>query len=82
MHDFKSERGCAHCGERDPIVLQFHHRDPGSKHRRLVDIQHSRGNWVSLSYEALYAEMEKCEVLCANCHLRVEYEKRQSLRVA
>lgn len=59
---FKVQAGCAHCGEKDPIVLQFHHCI-GEK-----DFPVSRMTIMSLS--RVKAEIAKCIVLCANCHLR------------
>lgn len=56
---------CAHCGERDPAVLAFHHREPGSKARSVSYLAKNGG-----SIEALLLEMSKCDVLCANCHAR------------
>jgi hypothetical protein len=53
---------CVDCGETDPVVLDFDHlRD------KLFDIG------VGLHYknwDAVLAEIEKCEVRCANCHRR------------
>jgi hypothetical protein len=68
----KAERGCKDCLERDPIVLQFHHRDRHDKHDQLI----RRGSRVfhHLSWQNLLTEIEKCDVLCANCHLREEYK--------
>jgi hypothetical protein len=53
---------CVDCGERDPLVLQFDHlRD------KCFDIgsQLPDRNWQSI-----LNEIEKCEVVCANCHRR------------
>jgi len=62
---FKAASGCAVCGERDPAVLDCHHRNPAEKHPRLrrLPIQ-------TLSFRALGAELMKVEVLCANDHRR------------
>jgi len=70
-HAYVAEHGCSVCGERDPVVLQLHHPFPGEKHPQLK-IHRKRNQWVFLSYADLQAEMEKCVVLCANCHLREE----------
>jgi hypothetical protein len=67
---FKLERGCVHCDECDPVVLDLHHRDHASKHPKLCG--KTNRNFVRLSLEELAAELEKCEVLCANCHRREE----------
>jgi hypothetical protein len=56
------DRPCVDCGERDPLVLEFDHlRD------KSFNIAHSLRN---RSWQAVLAEIEKCEVVCANCHRR------------
>jgi peptide methionine sulfoxide reductase MsrB len=61
----KSERGCLRCGENDPYCLDFHHKDPSQKKFILA----KRGS-RPLTQEVL-DEMEKCVVLCANCHAKL-----------
>src|SRR6266550_7255514 len=56
---------CIKCGESDPIVLEFHHRDRLSK---AFTIAH-RLNRISI--ETALKEIAKCDVLCANCHRRI-----------
>jgi len=74
-HTYTSQHGCEVCGETDPLVLTLHHPDPNDKHPYLR-VQRKRNMWVNLSYADLEAELEKCIVLCANCHMREE-RKRQ-----
>ncbi|MEA2452920.1 MAG: hypothetical protein QOG04_1630 [Actinomycetota bacterium] len=59
---FFKEHPCADCGESDPVVLEFDHLD--EKAFGIAAGMRSR-NW-----DAVLAEMEKCEVVCANCHRR------------
>ena len=54
---------CLDCGEKDPCVLQFDHI--GSKTHAISKLLY-RGS----SIEIIQAEIEKCEVRCANCHTR------------
>lgn len=56
------EAGCA-CGEREPICLDFHHRDPAQK---VMSIGKHLTHFASV--EALAAEIAKCDVICGNCH--------------
>lgn len=58
----KAECGCAHCGERDPIVLEFHHPNDD----KTQPVSRLTGH----SWKKLKAEVAKCIILCANCHLR------------
>lgn len=53
---------CVDCGEADPVVLEFDHRDPTLKLADVGRLIHS-GNAL-----ALRAEIEKCDVRCGNCH--------------
>lgn len=58
----KSNTGCQICDERNPWLLHFHHMD--NKEFQL-------SSNVSCSYDRLISEIEKCLLLCANCHARV-----------
>jgi hypothetical protein len=56
------EHPCTLCGENDPVVLDFDHlRD---KFREVTVLANLSG-WTNV-----VAEIEKCRVLCANCHRR------------
>ena len=66
----KESRGCQDCGEKDPIVLEFDHRDPAQKNIQLNPRVSGKGGWVWLSWKDLITEIDKCDVVCANCHRR------------
>lgn len=68
MQDWKIERGCAHCGEKHPAVLELHHEDPNVK-------EFHPSNATSL--KMFLEESEKCIVLCANCHRKEHYNLRR-----
>ena len=53
---------CIDCGEADPIVLDFDHRNDKS-----AGIAQMIG---SVSQENIMLEMAKCDIRCANCHRR------------
>lgn len=74
VQSFRNERGCEECGEKHPAVLDLHHRDPTSKHPRLK--VGSRA-WRTMRVSDIEAELEKCDVLCSNCHRIRESERRQ-----
>lgn len=56
---------CIDCGEPDPVVLQFDHRDPETKEANISDLVRK-----GVALKRLAAEMAKCDVRCGNCHLR------------
>jgi hypothetical protein len=57
-------RPCDDCGETfPPYVMDFDHRDPSKK---LFAI--TTGSAQLMSRERLIAEIEKCDIVCANCH--------------
>jgi hypothetical protein len=64
---------CADCGETDPLVLEFDHLSDKAFNvcSGLAD-----RNW-----ETILAEIEKCEVVCANCHRRRTARRRRSYRL-
>lgn len=76
VQQYRAARGCAACGEMDSIVLELHHRPGEVKHRKLAG---QNGNsFTKLSWKELAAELDKCDVLCANCHRRVTHAERTS----
>ena len=56
---------CVDCGESDPIVLEFDHRDENTKLMSINKMRTMRYSW-----NTILAEIEKCDVRCANCHRR------------
>lgn len=63
IREYKAVRGCADCGEKDPIVLDFDHSD-----RALKSFNMGECTRRGFSLNTLLKEAEKCEVVCANCH--------------
>jgi len=70
--EFFASHPCRDCGEGDPVVLRFDHL--GDK---LFSIgpSLSRRNWQSI-----LDEIDKCEVVCANCHCRRTARGRGTVR--
>lgn len=66
---YKARLGCAYCPENDPICLQFHHRDPSEKKYHISDAAKVK------AMETVWLEVAKCDVICANCHLKHHYGK-------
>ncbi len=64
VQKYKLDRGCSKCGyNRCATALDCHHRDPTSK---LFSIGKMAGG--SMSIESITREIEKCDILCRNCH--------------
>lgn len=64
MLEYFKSNACVDCGETDPIVLEFDHRD-GSGKLKAVGAFARRQDW-----DGFLAEIAKCEVRCVNCHRR------------
>jgi 5-methylcytosine-specific restriction endonuclease McrA len=65
LNEILTHSKCATCGEDDPVVLTFDHIDPANKTRDISNMMSNGYSWNKIE-----AEMAKCQVLCANCHLR------------
>ena len=65
FYTYLSEHPCIECGESDPVVLEFAHRDRSTK-------EFTVGEAIpkGLSLDKVRREISKCFVLCANCHRR------------
>ena len=69
-------QGCAKCGEKRIHVLDLHHIDPDGK---VSEIAHMV---KSSSFESLQQEINKCIVLCANCHRDFHFlEKNNNITI-
>jgi hypothetical protein len=59
---------CVYCGyNKNNSALEFHHLDPTQKD----------GNWTEMrkkSWDKIKKELDKCILLCSNCH-REEHDK-------
>lgn len=59
---------CLDCENDDTRILQFHHRDPAEK-------EFTIGSYAGIKSPAkIAAEIEKCDLLCANCHVIRHFE--------
>lgn len=67
--EWKSERKCSLCPEADPDCLDLHHLDPNEKDVNIGDVVRY---W---SWERLTKEINKCIILCSNCHRKVHKGK-------
>ena len=58
--EYFEEHPCADCGESDPVVLEFDHFATRSST--------SARAFEERAWDSVLEEIEKCEVVCANCH--------------
>ncbi len=65
MLDFMKGKSCVTCGESDIVVLELDHIDPTTKRFSI-----SQAVKLGQKWESVLEEIEKCQVLCANCHKR------------
>lgn len=61
---------CSSCGESHPATLDFHHTDPTEKESSIAKAV--RYGW---SKHRIMKEIEKCIVLCSNCHRKLHYNE-------
>ncbi len=69
VEEIKRERGCSRCPEKHPACLDFHHRDPSQK---LFSISNGASQ-NRYSEDKLLIEIEKCDIICSNCHRKEHY---------
>lgn len=74
LYQYKEEKGCARCSEMDAACLDFHHLDSAVKRMNVSKM-------VSYGYslEKIEAEIERCTILCSNCHRKEHYTKPTAL---
>lgn len=70
--EYLLEHPCTDCGETDPVVLEFDH---------LRDKEANVSALIHRPWRTVEEEIEKCEVVCANCHRRRTYQRQGSLRL-
>lgn len=61
--DILSSSKCMDCGNDNPVVLEFDHLDPNVKFKNISDMKSQ-----AYSIKTIQKEIDKCDVVCANCH--------------
>ncbi|MEO6204554.1 MAG: hypothetical protein ABIO67_04120 [Mycobacteriales bacterium] len=70
LAELLASASCLDCGEDDLRVLDFDHRPDSSKRDDVATLAA-----MGLSWAVIEAEIEKCDVRCANCHRRRTCER-------
>ena len=65
LHEFLAAQRCLDCGTADFAVLEFDHRDPSVKVADVSTLVRKVCAWSRVQ-----AEIDRCDVVCANCHRR------------
>ena len=76
MWQLLGESACVDCGMEDPRLLEFDHVR-GTK-RKALSYMVSRG----YAWKTIKAEVDKCDIVCANCHRLRTYKRAGSWRLA
>lgn len=63
IEDYKKSNPCCRCGNTDPRVLEFHHKNPKDKKFSIFHSIHNR-----YSINSVAEEIKKTVIVCANCH--------------
>lgn len=65
VYEYLMTHPCTDCGESDPVVLEFDHKDGCEKTNAIAQLVADNRSWKNI-----LAEIAKCDVRCANCHRR------------
>lgn len=69
---YLSDKNCADCKCSDVVVLEFDHLD----NKRYVISRICRTH----SWASIYKEIQKCEIVCVNCHRKRTYKRAGQLK--
>lgn len=70
---YRSTLACIQCGFNHPGALQFHHRPDEQKLHNVSVLVTG-----AAAVQTILIEIEKCDVLCANCHFIYHFEQRRA----
>lgn len=66
IDEYKKDLKCIKCGEDETCCLDFHHIDPKNKKIEISLLKRS-----TLSLDSIKKEIDKCIVVCSNCHRKL-----------
>jgi hypothetical protein len=70
LFNYLQDKTCIDCGEADPIVLDFDHKQPSLKFKSISKMLSGHYSW-----KRILLEIDKCDIRCANCHRRKTYRE-------
>lgn len=65
INEIKMLFGCCFCEEKEPICLDFHHKDPHNKSDEVSDLIRRKMK------KETFDEISKCIIVCSNCHRKI-----------
>jgi hypothetical protein len=71
IDEYKENKGCSECGTKDYRVLEFHHKNGKEKEFSIGEVS-TKGYGL----KKIEKELEKCLVICANCHRILHYKMK------
>jgi hypothetical protein len=77
IQNIKNQLCRADCGQRHPATLQFHHLNAEDKMFNIGDAIRD-----GISLDRIKKEIEKCIILCANCHAIRHFNMRNKKRTS
>ena len=72
VRQFKTK--CEQCGETHPATLDFHHLQ--DKDHGIANLT-NRNNLTTKIKDLIKIEIQKCIVLCSNCHRKIHWEEKR-----
>jgi hypothetical protein len=76
LREYKSTLSCCICGFSHPAAIDFHHRDPKEK---IFNI--SIGPTIGKTIIQIKKEIDKCDIVCSNCHRIIHYKQKHATEV-
>jgi hypothetical protein len=69
---YKATLACVQCGQNHPATFDFHHIDRSTKEASINKLIKNR------AFKRAMEEVQKCVVLCANCHRIHHHNEHQA----
>lgn len=64
--DYKNNKKCYFCDESESVCLDFHHIDEDTKNYNVSSMTRN-----TYSIDRIEEEMDKCIIICSNCHRKL-----------
>ena len=71
VKEYLTGEKCIECDESNIVVLDFHHKNEKNKIEAISELVDKRAN-----LEIIKEEMDKCDILCSNCHHMEHFYKK------